>query len=75
MTHHPPGYGHVASAEGGGGHQGFLQPDPAQPAHQVVGDHVKAQPGAVGTEAARGQVIDPVQAISSSVIVAGALDR
>ena len=35
------------------------QPDPGRPASKVVGDHLDREPGAIGGEATRGQVIEP----------------
>ena len=45
--------------EGLGGHGLLTQADAGCPAGQVVGHHLYRQPGAVGGEAARGEVVQP----------------
>ena len=45
--------------EGLGGHQLLAQADVRCPASQVVGHHLHRQPGAVGGEAARREMIQP----------------
>ena len=53
----PSGQGEEASSEGLGGHHRLAQTDARGPACQVVGDHLHRQPGGVGGEAARGEMI------------------
>ena len=55
----PSGDREEASSEGLGGHQLLAQTDARRPASQVVGQHLHRQPGAVGGEAARGEMIQP----------------
>src|SRR5258708_5812889 len=51
--------GEVALAQGlGGGEGGVATADAAEPAGQVVGDRVESEPGTVGPEASRGQVVE-----------------
>ena len=45
--------------EGLGGHGPFAQTNPRRPAGQVVGHRLYRQPGAVGGEAARGEMVQP----------------
>ena len=45
--------------EGLGGHDLLTQADPRRPAGQVVGHHLDRQPGGVGGEAARGEMVQP----------------
>ena len=61
----PSGQGEEAPPEGLGGHQLLAQTDARRPASQVVGDDpvsstgqaLYGQPGAVGGEAARGEMV------------------
>ena len=55
----PSGEGEEASPEGFGGHHLLTQTDARRPACQVVGDHLDGQPGGVGGEAARGEMVEP----------------
>ena len=55
----PSGYGDEASSEGLGGYQSLTQTDARGPARQVVGHHLHRQPGGVGGEAARGEMVEP----------------
>ena len=45
--------------EGLGGHHRLTQTDARCPACQVVGHHLDRQPGGVGGEAARGEMVQP----------------
>ena len=51
------GEGEEPSAQGLGGGGSFFQSDAGGPAGQVVGQHLYDQPGGVGCEAARGQMV------------------
>ena len=53
------GQGEEPPPEGLGGHDLLTQADAGCPAGQVVGHHLYRQPGAVGGEAARGEVVQP----------------
>ena len=55
----PSGEGAEASSQGLGGHHRLAQTDARCPACQVAGDHLDGQPGGVGGEAARGEMIQP----------------
>ena len=55
----PSGEGEDPSSEGLGGHDPFTQADAGCPAGQVVGHRLYRQPGAVGGEAARGEMVQP----------------
>ena len=55
----PPGQGEDPSSEGLGGHDPFTQADAGCPAGQVVGHRLDGQPGAVGGEAPRGEMVQP----------------
>ena len=55
----PSGQGEEASPKGLGGYQLLTQTDARGPAGQVVGDDLDGQPGAVGGEAARGEMVEP----------------
>ena len=55
----PSGQGKDPSSEGLGGHDLLTQADAGCPAGQVVGHHLYRQPGAVGGEAARGEMVQP----------------
>ena len=54
-----PAQGKDPSSEGLGGHDLLTQADAGCPAGQVVGHHLYRQPGAVGGEAARGEMVQP----------------
>ena len=53
----PSDQGEEASPQGLGGHQLLAQADARGPAGQVVGHRLYRQPGAVGGEAARGEMV------------------
>ena len=55
----PSGPGKYPSSEGLGGHDLLTQADAGCPAGQVVRHHLYRQPGAVGGEAARGEMVQP----------------
>ena len=69
----PSGQGEEPPPEGLGGHHLLAQTDPRCPAGQVVGHHLYRQPGAVGGEAARGEMIQPhaVLEVSNGVLDLG----
>ena len=53
------GQGEEASTEGLGGCRLLTQAEPRCPAGQVVGHDLHRQPGGVGSEAARWQMVEP----------------
>ena len=55
----PSGQGEEPPPEGLGGGYPLSQTDPRRPAGQVVRHHLYRQPGAVGGEAARGEMVQP----------------
>ena len=55
----PSGQGEEPPPEGLGGDYPLSQTDPRRPAGQVVGHRLDGQPGAVGGEAARGEMVQP----------------
>ena len=55
----PSGQGEEPPTEGLGGGYPLSQTDPRRPAGQVVGHRLDGQPGAVGGEAARGEMVQP----------------
>ena len=55
----PSGEREEAPPEGLGGGRRLSQTDARCPAGQVMGQHLHRQPGAVGSEAARGHVVQP----------------
>ena len=55
----PSGQGEEASPQGLGGYQLLTETDARRPAGQVVGQHLHRQPGGVGGEAARGEMVQP----------------
>ena len=69
----PSGHGKEAASQGLGGHDLLAQTDARRPAGQVVGDHLHGQPGAVGGEAARGEMVEPhaVLEVSDGVLDLG----
>ena len=69
----PSGHREEASSEGLGGHHRLTQTDARYPACQVVGDHLHRQPGGVGGEAARGEMVQPdaVLEVSDGVLDLG----
>ena len=62
----PSRQGEEPPPEGFGGHDPFAQTDAGCPAGQVVGHYLYRQPGAVGGEAARGEMVQPSSSFSSS---------
>ena len=58
-TGEPSGEGEEPPPEGLGGHHRLAQTEPRRPASQVVGDNLDGQPGGVGGEAARGEMVEP----------------
>ena len=54
----PSGQGEEAPPEGPGGYHLLAQTDAHGPAGQVMGHHLDGQPGAVGGEAARGEMVE-----------------
>ena len=69
----PSGHGKEAASQGLGGHDLLAQTDARRPACQVVGDHLHRQPGGVGGEAARGEMVQPhaVLEVSDGVLDLG----
>ena len=69
----PSGYGEEASSEGLGGHQLLAQTEARRPASQVVGHHLHRQPGSVGGEAPRREMVqsDAVLEVSDGVLDLG----
>ena len=55
----PSGQGEEPPPEGLGGHHTLAQTDARCPAGDVVGHHLYRQPGGVGGEAARGEMVQP----------------
>ena len=55
----PSGQGEEPPPEGLGGHQLLAQADAGCPLGQVVGHRLYRQPGAVGGETARGEMVQP----------------
>ena len=55
----PSGQGEEPPPEGLGGHHLLAQTDARRPAGDVVGHHLYRQPGGVGGEAARGEMVQP----------------
>ena len=53
------GQGEEASPKGLGGYQLLTQTDARGPAGQVMGHYLYGQPGTVGGEAARGEMVEP----------------
>ena len=69
----PSGEGEEPSSEGLGGHHLLAQTDARRPASQVVGHHLHRQPGSVGGEAPRGEMVqsDAVLEVSDGVLDLG----
>ena len=61
----PSGQGEEPPPEGLGGGYPLSQTDPRRPAGQVVGHRLDGQPGAVGGEAARGEMVQPTPYLRS----------
>ena len=55
----PSGQGEEAPPEGLGGRQRLAQADARCPAGQIVGHHLHGQPGTIGGEASRGEMVQP----------------
>ena len=55
----PSGQGEEASPEGLGGCHRLAQADARCPAGQIVGHHLHGQPGTIGGEASRGEMVEP----------------
>ncbi len=68
-TGHAPWGSQVAPAQGVGGDEALAQANAADPAGQVVGHDVEPQPGGVGAESTRGEVVEahPVLEVSDGV--------
>ena len=73
MQSEPSGHREEASSQGLGGHHLLAQTDERRPACQVVGEHLDGQPGSVGGEAARGEMVQPdaVLEVSDGVLDLG----
>ena len=67
----PSGQGKDPSSEGLGGHDLLTQADAGCPAGQVVRRHLDRQPGAVGGEAARGEVGSAAGGVGPALAQAG----
>ena len=69
----PSGQGEDPSSEGLGGHDLLTQADAGCPAGQVVGHRLYREPGAVGGETSRGEMVQPdaVLEVSNGVLDLG----
>ena len=67
----PSGHGEEAPPEGPGGHHPLVQTDARGPAGQVMGQHLDGQPGAVGGEATRGEMVEAVLEVSDGILDLG----
>ena len=69
----PSGEGEEPPPEGLGGYDLLTQPEPRGPAGQVMRQHLHRQPGAVGGEATRGEMVQPhaVLQVSDGVLDLG----
>ena len=69
----PSGHREEAPPEGPGGYHLLPQTDAHGPACQVMGQHLDGQPGAVGGEAARGEMVeaDAVLQVSDGILDLG----
>ena len=69
----PSGQGEEAASQGLGGHHLLAQTDARRPAGQVMCHHLDGQPGGVGWEAARGEMVQPhaVLEVSDGVLDLG----
>ena len=69
----PSGEGEEPPPEGLGGYDLLTQTEPRRPAGQVMRQHLHGQPGGVGGEAARGEMIQPhvVLDVSNGVLDLG----
>ena len=61
----PSGQGEEASPEGLGGCHRLAQADARCPAGQIVGHHLHGQPGTIGGEASRGEMVEPHAVLES----------
>ena len=70
LASEPSGDGEEAPSEGLGGHHLLAQTDAHGPAGQVMGHHLYRQPGTVGGEAPRGEMVesDAVLEVSYGVL-------
>ena len=62
----PPGQGEEPPPEGLGGHYLLAQAEPRRPAGEVMRHHLGGQPGGVGGEAARGEMVQPYAVLEVS---------
>ena len=62
-----PAQGEEPPPEGLGGHDLLTQADAGCPAGQVVRHHLYRQPGAVGGEAARGEMAQPTPSMFNTI--------
>ena len=69
----PSGHREEAPPEGPGGYHPLPQTDARGPAGQVMGQHLDGQPGAVGGETARGEMVeaDAVLQVSDGILDLG----
>ena len=69
----PSGEGEEPPPEGLGGYDLLTQPEPRGPAGQVMRHHLDGQPGAVGWEAPRGEMVqsDAVLEVSDGILDLG----
>ena len=69
----PSGHREEASSQGLGGHQLLAQTDARRPACQVMRHHLHREPGSVGGEAPRGEMVEPdaVLEVSDGVLDLG----
>ena len=69
----PSGHREETPPEGLGGYHLLAQTDAHDPAGQVMGQHLDGQPGAVGGEAARGEMVeaDAVLQVSDGILDLG----
>ena len=70
-TGEPSGQGEEAPPKGFGGYQALAQTDARCPAGQIVSEHQDGQPGGVGGEAPRGEMVEPHAALE---VADGVLD-
>ena len=62
----PSGQGEEPPPEGLGGYYLLTEPDARRPACQVVGHHLHRQPGGVGSETPRGEMVQPYAVLEVS---------
>jgi hypothetical protein len=58
----------VAEAQALGGYEAFAQTEAADPAGEVVGEHVEREPDGVGGELARGRWLRPTPYLRSRMV-------